>query len=94
MYKYFTMVQSFEAFIEEKTFNNSCLMDFLDVVPVPVCVQYISSTCEIEESAEYCWCRIAFVAMWQLLSIIYFYPAISTFAVQICNTNKVLLYSY
>jgi hypothetical protein len=25
---------------------------------------------------------------------IYFYPAISTFAVQICYTNKCLLYSY
>jgi hypothetical protein len=24
LYKYFTMVQSFEAFIEEKNFNNSC----------------------------------------------------------------------
>jgi hypothetical protein len=29
-------------------------MDFLDVVPVPVCVQYMSSTYEIEESADYC----------------------------------------
>jgi hypothetical protein len=50
------MVQSFEAFIEEKNFNNSCLMDLLDVVPVPVCVQYMSTTYEIEESADYCWC--------------------------------------
>jgi hypothetical protein len=50
------MVQSFEAFIEEKNFNNSCLMDLLGVVPVPVCVQYMSTTYEIEESADYCWC--------------------------------------
>jgi hypothetical protein len=56
LYKYFTMVQSFEAFIEEKNFNNSCFMDLLDVVPVPVCVQYMSTTYEIEGSADYCLC--------------------------------------
>jgi hypothetical protein len=27
-------------------------------------------------------------------SVLYIYPVISTFAVQICYTNKVLLYSY
>ena len=55
MYKYFTMVQSSEDFIEEKVFinffvrfifllvicYNLYLIDFSDVVPVPVCDQYI-----------------------------------------------------
>jgi hypothetical protein len=54
LHKYFTMVQFFEDFIEEKGFINFfvrffffviCynlnLIDFSDVVPVPVCCQYI-----------------------------------------------------
>ena len=54
MYKYFTMVQFFEDFNEEKGFinffvrflfwvicYNLYLIDFSDVVPVPVCDQYI-----------------------------------------------------
>ena len=55
MYKYFTMVHFFEDFIEEKGFinffvrfvfvlvicYNLYLIDFSDVVPVPVCDQYI-----------------------------------------------------